>query len=283
MKPRSPRVREYMSRQVIYVRPEETVARVIRRIRESGHDGFPVVGRGRRLVGYVSSKDLLMRDLHEPVARAMTPGPLVAHPDMALSDAARVIFRAGISKLPVADDAGRLVGIVTNIDVLRSQIERVDERKVAEIRRRLQRRGFRVRLRRARVPVESLVPTQGRIYADELQGRMYEIERGLAEPVMAVRSPRKPDPMGRERLLLADGHHRAVAALRLRRRTVDAYVFELDREGTTGLERPGLRSLWDVRVEDEAAHPLVAATERFRPGLRRRAMSRQRSNRPLPA
>ncbi len=256
MKPLRPKVQEYMSHRVVFVRPEDTVARVIHRIRESGHDGFPVVSRGRRLVGYISSKDLLLRDLHEPVARAMTPGPLVAHPEMDLADAARVIFRAGISKLPVVDGGGRLVGIVTNIDVLRSQIERVNERKVADIRHHLLRRGFRVRLRRERVPVENLVPTQAKIYADELQGRVYEIERGLAEPVMVVRTP--------SRNLLVDGHHRAVAALRLQRRTVDAYVFDLDADRPTGLEGAQLGNLAEMRVVDDATHPLVAATERFR-------------------
>lgn len=268
MKPVRPKVQEYMSRRVVFIRPEDTVAHVIHRIRESGHDGFPVVSRGRRLVGYVSSKDLLLRDLHEPVARAMTPGPLVAHPGMDLADAARVIFRAGISKLPVVDDAGRLVGIVTNVDVLRSQIERVNEKKVADIRRHLQRRGFRVRLRRERVPVENLVPTQAKIYADELQGRVYEIERGLAEPVMVVRTP--------SRSLVVDGHHRAVATHRLRRRTVDAYVFDLDEDRPTGLEGPPLRSLADMRVVDDAAHPLVAVTERFRPRPQTRQVRRRR-------
>lgn len=261
-----------MSRRVVFVRPEDTVANVIHRIRESGHDGFPVVSRGRRLVGYVSSKDLLLRDLHEPVARAMTPGPLVAHPEMDLADAARVIFREGISKLPVVDDGGRLVGIVTNIDVLRSQIERVNEKKVADIRRHLQRRGFRVRLRRERVPVETLIPTQAKIYADELQGRIYEIERGLAEPVIVVRTP--------VRSLIVDGHHRAVAAHRLRRRTVDAYIFDLDRDRPTGLEGPPLRSLGEMRVVDDAAHPLVALTERFR-GKRRRGGSPRPSRQPV--
>ncbi len=61
--------------------------------------------------------------------RVTTDDILVAHPDMAVHDAARVILRSGIQKLPVVDDAGHLVGIISNTDVIRSQIDRATPRR----------------------------------------------------------------------------------------------------------------------------------------------------------
>ncbi|MBI4362325.1 MAG: CBS domain-containing protein [Euryarchaeota archaeon] len=252
------KVRDYMSSEVVCVSPRDSVQAVVERMRHTGHDGFPVAD-GDRVVGYISSSDLLLVEPGATVRSVMTRGPIVAHPEMDLNDAARVIFRSGISKLPVVDDGGRLVGIVTNIDVLRSQIERVDERRVEELRRRLRKRGLPVAVRRERVAVHGLVPTQGRIHADELQGRTYELQRGLAEPVVVLRTPR--------RTYLVDGHHRAVAAMRLGIHRIDAYVLDVPRETRWGRGAP--RSLQEVVVADDR-HPLVALTERYRGSNTRR-------------
>ncbi len=43
---------------------------------------------------------------------------------MSINDAARVMFRMGISRMPVMNKEGKLVGIITNTDFVRSHIER---------------------------------------------------------------------------------------------------------------------------------------------------------------
>lgn len=123
-----PRVGDYMTTDVETVAPDDTVATVTERIATSGHDGFPVC-IGRRVEGFVSATDLLLKDDDEPVSSVMSKDLMVADPDMAVSDAGRVILRSGIRKLPVVDDDRNLVGIITNADVVRSQIERATRRK----------------------------------------------------------------------------------------------------------------------------------------------------------
>ena len=49
----------------------------------------------------------------------MTPGVATVRPDTTLSDAARTMIQFSISGLPVIDAAGKLVGIVTEGDLLR--------------------------------------------------------------------------------------------------------------------------------------------------------------------
>lgn len=184
---RKPRVEEYMTRDVVTVSPDATVGDVAARIAESDkHSGFPVCER-RRVEGFVSARDLLLADDNDPIFRVMTTDLLVAHPEMKVTEAARVILRSGIQKLPVVDDAGNLVGIISNADVIRSQIERATPEKVGKLMRTLEQiHDISLEQSRRTVPLPELTPTQGRVYADELEGRQYELERGLAEPLVVI-------------------------------------------------------------------------------------------------
>ena len=255
-------VADYMTHDVTTVSPEDTVTEVAERVVGSeGHNGFPVVD-GRRVVGFVSARDLLLADGSAPIFTEMTDDIIVAHPEMAVTDAARVILRSGIQKLPVVDDAGHLVGIISNTDVIRSQIERATPEKVGKLMRTLEEiHDVSVEQERHEVSLSTLVPTQSRVYADELAGRKYELERGLAEPLVVI------DNAGT--FVLADGHHRVLAADELGVGTMDAYVIVVDAadEVELGMERTarkeGLSGIGDVEVVDYARHPLVETTKRF--------------------
>ena len=258
-----PRVKEYMTRDVATVSPDATVREVAARIAESNdHSGFPVCER-RRVEGFVSAQDLLLSDDNDPIFRVMATDIIVAHPEMKVTDAARVILRSGIQKLPVVDDAGNLVGIISNSDVIRSQIERATPEKVVKLMQTLENiHNVEFSQERRTVNLYELIPTQGRVYADELEGRRYELEHGLAEPLVVI------DNGGT--LLLADGHHRTLAADRLGIDEMDAYVVVVDRKIDLGMartaEKEGLESLEDIEIVDYARHPLVETTERLKSG-----------------
>jgi IMP dehydrogenase len=253
-------VKQYMTREVATVSPEDTVAEVARRIAESNdHNGFPVAN-GRKVVGFVTARDLLLADGDALIFTVMTEDLIVAHPEMKITDAARVILRSGIRKLPVVDDAGNLVGIISNTDVVRSQIERATPEKVGKLMRTLEQiHGVTVHEERRTVRLQELIPTQGRVYADELEGRQYELERGLAEPLVVI------DNGGT--LVLADGHHRVLAADGIDMTEMDAYVIVVDDSIELGMQRTaekeGLSSIDDVEVVDYARHPLIETTERL--------------------
>lgn len=254
-----PLVRDYMTQEVATVSPDDTVAAVAARIADTGHDGFPVCD-GRHVEGFVSARDILLADDQELVFKVMTQELIVAHPEMAVTDAARVILRSGIQKLPVVDDAGNLVGIISNADVVRSQIERATPEKVGKLMRTLESiHEISVSQERREVALADLIPTQTKVYADELEGRAYELERGLAEPLVVIDC--------RGTLLLADGHHRVLAARRLDIDTMDAYVIVVDDPVELGMHRTakaeGLETLDDIRIVDYARHPLVETTERL--------------------
>ncbi|UPV73562.1 CBS domain-containing protein [Halorussus limi] len=260
-----PKVKDYMTRDVATVSPDATVEEVARRIAESDkHNGYPVCD-GRRVEGFVSARDLLLADDGEPIFKVMSQDLIVAHPDMDVNDAARVILRSGIQKLPVVDDAGNLVGIISNTDVIRSQIERATPEKVGKLMRTLESiHDTEVEQTRREVPLDELTPTQGKVYADELEGRTYELERGLAEPLVVIDcAPNSPEGD----FLLADGHHRVMAADKIDIDEMDAYVILVDEDVELGMqktaEKEGLDGLDDVKVVDYARHPLVETTKRL--------------------
>jgi IMP dehydrogenase len=190
----------------------------------------------------------------------MSRNIIVAHPHMEINEVARVIFRLGVSKLPVVDDTGRLVGIITNSDVIRSQIERADPAKVWKLKKTLETvHNVDITVTRGEVNINDLVPTQSKIFADELEGRIYELKKGLAEPIIVIHKPNT--------WLLADGHHRVVAAKRLGIQKIDAYILQVPKEIKLGMEKTaaqsGLRKLEDIEVLDFEKHPLIEITERL--------------------
>lgn len=253
------RVGDYMTGKVITVSPEDTVMDVIKLTRQTGHDGFPVTSDGK-VEGYISSLDMLLCESDEQVKTVMSRNIIVAHPHMEINEVARVIFRLGVSKLPVVDDTGRLVGIITNSDVIRSQIERADPQKVWKLKKTLETvHNTEISVTRGDVNIRELVPTQSKIFADELEGRIYELKKGLAEPIIVIHKP--------DRWMLADGHHRVVAAKRLGIEKIDAYILEVPKEIKLGMEKTakesGLRSVDDIVVMDFEKHPLIEITERL--------------------
>jgi IMP dehydrogenase len=258
---KKPLVKDYMTREVVSLRPDLTIADAIAKVVAEGHVGLPVA-EGDLLIGFITPKELL-RNLEKKDRRlrdVIAHGTVVAHPDMDVDDAARILFRMGVKELPVVDDEGRMVGIVSTTDIIRSHIERVTPRKMLKLKETLENLyGVEVRIERETVPLANLLPTQKRIYADELEGRKREIQRGLAEPIMII--DKKPQP------ILVDGHHRVFAARQLGIDRLEAYVLRLEAEIELGLERnaraSGLNKLDDVEINDFGQHPLVEITTRL--------------------
>lgn len=253
-------VREYMSEDVVTVSPDAVVGEVMQMITESdGHSGYPVCER-RRVQGFIDAVDLLDEDEETPIFTIMSTDLLVAHPEMKITDAARVILRSGIQRLPVVDDAGKLIGIISNTDVIRSQIERATPEKARKLKETLENiHDTEVIQERYTINLNELIPTQTKVYADELEGRTYELERGLAEPLMVI------DNGGT--LYLADGHHRVMAANELGIEEMEAFVLIVDEEIDLGMAESAIEheldSLADVEIVDYAKHPLVQKTQRL--------------------
>ncbi|MBV1755428.1 MAG: CBS domain-containing protein [Methanobacterium sp.] len=253
-------VKDYMTKEVISVKAETPNTKIIQLMKDTGHDGFPVEEEGS-VIGMVTAIDLLLKRRNNSVQDIMSTNLVVADQDMSINDAARVMFRMGISRLPVIDKKGNLVGIITNTDIVRSHIERSTPMKVNYFKKTLEQLyGIETEIKRTKVPTKNLRPTQNKVFADELQGRTYELKRGLAEPTIVVKTG--------DRYVLVDGHHRTLAALKLGCKEIDSYVIYLDHEIKLGMEKTadlnGIYSFKDIEIIDDAQHPLIAITRSMR-------------------
>ena len=258
------RVRDYMVLEVEHLDESTTVGVAIDRLTRSRHHGLPVTDGTGKLVGFVSSKELLRNSQHRgtPLRDIIRGGTYTASPDMALDDVARIIFRFGLRDLPITDEAGRLVGVISNLDIVRSHFERASPAKADTLKRLLSERyQLPFSSRRGLVPIARLLPTQWKVFEDELEGRRYELERGFAEPVLVVQKG--------ELWILVDGHHRALAAQEMGLAQLQAYILTCDNPEAfavteTGLERVArdhnLHTLADIEIDRSAHHPLLEVT-----------------------
>jgi tRNA nucleotidyltransferase (CCA-adding enzyme) len=120
--------RALMSAPIRTIRPETTIAEAQRILLRYGHSGLPIVTAPEddgidRLVGIISRRDL---DLalhhgfsHAPVKGYMTTQVRTIDPDTTLPEIEALMVTYDLGRLPVVAD-GKLVGIVTRTDVLRS-------------------------------------------------------------------------------------------------------------------------------------------------------------------
>ncbi|MFG2331755.1 CBS domain-containing protein [Streptomyces sp. NPDC048604] len=120
-----------MTSNVISAVPAMSFREIAKLLAEHDISGVPVLDEDDHVVGVVSESDLLAR--HELTARELMTGPAVTvHAEESVADAARLMVRRGVERLPVVDVEERLVGIVTRRDLLCVYL-----RPDAEIRRRI--------------------------------------------------------------------------------------------------------------------------------------------------
>jgi CBS domain-containing protein len=132
-------IESMMSREVQSCRPDHTLAYAAARMWEHDCGGLPVViadGDERRVIGMVTDRDVCMaalfqgRPLHElKVADAMSRDIRVSKRDDRPEDVELLMRELKIRRVPVTDDAGALVGIVSLADFARAARDQAGSRE----------------------------------------------------------------------------------------------------------------------------------------------------------
>ncbi|MBP0001481.1 MAG: CBS domain-containing protein [Cyanobacteria bacterium SID2] len=148
-------VADVMSRDPIVVRSQTPIQEAIQTIAERRISGLPVVDDNGKLIGILSETDLMWREtgatppayitildsviylenpkryekelhkvLGQTVGEVMTTEHIVTTtPDCSLHQAAQLMHNKKVHRLPVLDEAGQVVGILTRGDVVRAIAE----------------------------------------------------------------------------------------------------------------------------------------------------------------
>jgi CBS domain-containing protein len=147
-------VKDVMSTLPVWVSETMSFQEIAARLRECRVSAFPVLDAHGRVTGVVSEADLLVKEavLGEPggvsgllaglvhraarvkargvtAADLMTSPAVTIGPDDTVEHAARLMYDRKVKRLPVIDQGGRLVGIISRTDILA-----VFDRADAEIR-----------------------------------------------------------------------------------------------------------------------------------------------------
>jgi CBS-domain-containing membrane protein len=124
------RVRDVMTSDVVTVDEHASFKEIAALITGRRVSALPVVDADGRVLGIVSEADLVLKEefpegpaggrlfqgrrQREDRAKAVTVGP-----DATVAEAARLLHRHGIKRMPVVDPAGPLLGIVSRADLLK--------------------------------------------------------------------------------------------------------------------------------------------------------------------
>jgi len=143
-----------MTKDVIAVRPEEKVENVVSILVENKISGVPVVDEHRHVVGIITEKDLMIKagELKVPfyvtlfdsiiflenpmrfnntikkytaalVKEAMTSKVISVEEDTPVSEIVDIMQKRNINRVPVVRH-GKLIGIITRNDILKSMVEK---------------------------------------------------------------------------------------------------------------------------------------------------------------
>ena len=108
--------REETVEEVITISPEETIDYALFLMEREGIDGLPVIDNGE-LVGIVTKTDITTRE-GERVKEVMTKEVITAKESASVEEIMALMIENSIDRVPIVDDDGKLVGIITIGDLL---------------------------------------------------------------------------------------------------------------------------------------------------------------------
>ncbi len=123
------KIGDVMTRNVITVEPQNTMAELREILRDHRISGAPVLENGE-LVGIISVEDLIKAlaagEMEARVGEKMTRNPVTVRADETVVTAIKYFNRHGFGRFPVVDREGKLVGILTRGDIIRGLLKQLE-------------------------------------------------------------------------------------------------------------------------------------------------------------
>ncbi|MGT2932951.1 CBS-HotDog domain-containing transcription factor SpxR [Streptococcus catagoni] len=74
---------------------------------------FPVLDKNQAIVGVVSMRDVVDKNLRLPLHQVMTKNPIIANPNTSLANISQKMIFEDLNMLPVLDEEQKLIGVIT--------------------------------------------------------------------------------------------------------------------------------------------------------------------------
>lgn len=135
-------VADIMSHSVRTLKPTTTVSEADEEMRRFGFEGFPVVDDEGRVIGIVTRRQVDRALNHGlarvPVTRIMHTGQFTVRPEDSVETLQKVMMQSGWGQIPVVNNEGRVIGIVTRTDLIKLWGQEMPTSRKEEIARRLE-------------------------------------------------------------------------------------------------------------------------------------------------
>ena len=106
----------------ITITKEQTVGDALQLMHDNKIGGIPVIDAQNTLIGIVTNRDLrFQRDMSRRIEEVMTKENIITTHSTELENASEILLRNKIEKLPVVDDYGKLIGLITYKDITKVQ------------------------------------------------------------------------------------------------------------------------------------------------------------------
>lgn len=102
-----------------YLTEDQTIAHLLNLNEESGHGHFPVINEEGKVLGVITSKDIIGQNVAIKISDVMTRNPVTIGEKVTVAAAARLLIWESIDFLPVVNDDYELRGVVSRQDVLK--------------------------------------------------------------------------------------------------------------------------------------------------------------------
>ena len=134
------RIEEVMSQNVHCLFPEIKIQEVVEFFRQNHISGAPVLSHDGQLIGVISMEDLIralrVYDLGAPVQQYMSSQLITVKGKDPVVEALKKFVSMNVGRLPVVDEAGKLIGILTKGDITRGLLKALQsDYQIEEIRR----------------------------------------------------------------------------------------------------------------------------------------------------
>jgi CBS domain-containing protein len=138
------KISELMTKNPCTVSPDAAVSEAARLMKEEDVGIVPVVERiggaetRGRLVGVVTDRDIAVRNVAEgrtsdtPVRDVMSGGVRTASPDDSVESVMALMGREQVRRIPIVDERGSLVGVVSQADLARKANDAIRVEKTVE-------------------------------------------------------------------------------------------------------------------------------------------------------
>ena len=106
----------------ITITKDQTVGDALQLMHDNKIGGIPVIDAQNTLIGIVTNRDLrFQRDMSRRIEEVMTKENIITTHSTELEKASEILLRNKIEKLPVVDDHGKLIGLITYKDITKVQ------------------------------------------------------------------------------------------------------------------------------------------------------------------